>query len=74
MPEENQIGPVDVVRDSDGWWWHPGIPEFDEDIEACKAWLDGQGLKVVSWLSLLRRNRRQPWRCAGHQAQRVGRA
>jgi len=49
MPEEKLIGPVDVVRDEDGYWYHPGIPEFDEDHEAYKAWLDRQNLKVVGW-------------------------
>lgn len=49
MPEEKLIGPVEVVRDEDGYWYHPGIPEFEEDHEAYIAWLDGQGLKVIGW-------------------------
>ena len=49
MPEEKQIGPVKVARDADGWWDHPDLPDFDEDIEAFKAWLDAQGLKVLGW-------------------------
>ncbi|WP_323158272.1 hypothetical protein [Pseudomonas viridiflava] len=49
MPEEKLIGPVEVTRDEDGYWDHPGIPDFDEDHAAYKAWLDGQQLKVVGW-------------------------
>lgn len=49
MPEEKLIGPVDVVRDEDGYWDHPNIPDFDEDAEAWKSWLDAQGLKVIGW-------------------------
>ncbi|MEE5149051.1 hypothetical protein V2J91_23435 [Pseudomonas alliivorans] len=49
MPEENLIGPVEVTRDEDGYWYHPGIPDFDEDHAAYKTWLDGQQLKVVGW-------------------------
>jgi hypothetical protein len=47
MPEEKLIGPVEVVRDEDGYWYHPDIPDFDEDAEAWKAWLEAQGLKVT---------------------------
>ncbi|MNP66760.1 hypothetical protein D3C76_1625040 [compost metagenome] len=49
MGEEKLIGPVEVVRDADGYWYHPDIPEFDEDAEAWKAWLEAQGLKVIGW-------------------------
>jgi hypothetical protein len=49
MPEEKLIGPVDVVRDEDGYWDHPNIPDFDEDAEAWKSWLDALGLKVTGW-------------------------
>lgn len=49
MPEEKLIGPIEVVRDEHGYWYHPGIPEFDEDVEAYKSWTDSQGLKVVGW-------------------------
>ncbi len=38
------IGPMLVERDADGWWSHPGIPDFNEDIEAHKAWMAAQGL------------------------------
>jgi len=41
------IGPMPVERDADGWWTHPGIPDFDEDHEAYKAWLAAQGLEVT---------------------------
>jgi hypothetical protein len=43
MPEEKLIDPVEVVRDSDGYWYHPGIPDFDEEHETYKVWLDTQG-------------------------------
>ena len=49
MPEGKLIGPVEVTRDEYGYWYHPGIPDFDEDHAAYKAWLDGQQLKVVGW-------------------------
>ena len=47
MPEEKLIGPVDVVRDEDGYWYHPNIPDFDEDADAWRSWLEAQGLKVT---------------------------
>ncbi len=34
------------ARDDDGWWCHPGIPDFDEDHQAYKAWLLAQGLET----------------------------
>ncbi len=34
MPEEKLIGPVEVVRDEHGYWYHLDIPGFDEDAEA----------------------------------------
>ncbi|MCO8161024.1 hypothetical protein NJC38_02520 [Pseudomonas sp. 21LCFQ010] len=50
MPEEMKfIGPIEVARDQDGWWYHPDIPDFDEDHDAWKAWLAAQQLKVVGW-------------------------
>ena len=34
-----------VVRDKDGWWSHPDIPEFDEGDEAkYRQWVSDQGL------------------------------
>ena len=54
MPEEKLIGPVEVVRDEDGYWYRPNIPDFDEDAEAWKAWLDAQGLRssVGIWIPI----------------------
>lgn len=49
MPEEKLIGPIEVARDNDGWWCHPSIPNFDEDIDAYQAWLKQQKLKVIGW-------------------------
>lgn len=40
MPEEKLIGPIEAGRDESGYWYHPDIPEFDEGIDAYKAWLD----------------------------------
>jgi hypothetical protein len=47
------FGPVEVKRDEDGWWWHPGIPEFDggEDPASYRAWVAEQGLEVKGWHS-----------------------
>lgn len=50
MPEEIKlIQGVPVERDEDGWWSHPGEPEFDEDLSAFKAWLVQQGLELTQW-------------------------
>ena len=50
MPEEIKlIQPVTVERDQDGYWDHPELPDFDEDIEAFKAWLVAQGLELKQW-------------------------
>lgn len=40
------IEALPVVRDELGFWTHPGIPDFDEDGKAYKAWLIAQGLKT----------------------------
>jgi hypothetical protein len=40
------IQPAPVERDAEGWWSHPGIPDFDEDHAAYKAWLEAQGLDI----------------------------
>ena len=46
------IDPVPVVRDAEGWWSHPGIPDFDEGQEAeYAAWIKKQGL-VTAYKSL----------------------
>ena len=42
------IQPMPVQRDETGCWWHPGMPEFDEDHRAeYRAWLDAQGLETT---------------------------
>lgn len=41
------IQPLPVERDRDGWWSHPGIPDFSEDVKAFNAWLEEQGLEVT---------------------------
>jgi hypothetical protein len=40
------IQPVEVKRDENGYWSHPGIPDFDEDYAAYKAWLTDQRLEI----------------------------
>ncbi|UGQ44936.1 hypothetical protein [Massilia endophytica] len=38
---------VPVQRDKEGCWTNPGVPNFDEDHEAYKAWLEAQGLETT---------------------------
>lgn len=45
-PLLNLIQPMTVQRDSEGWWCHPGLPEFDEDHQAYNAWMIAQGLET----------------------------
>jgi hypothetical protein len=40
------IQPAPVERDVDGWWSHPGIPDFGEDANAYRSWIDAQGLDI----------------------------
>lgn len=49
MPEEIKlIGPAEVIRDENGMFRHPDMPDFDEgDGDKCKAWIAEQGLEVV---------------------------
>jgi len=46
-----RFGPVEVVRDDDGYWFHPGIPDFggDEDPAPYSAWMAKQGLERKGW-------------------------
>nr|WP_314540090.1 hypothetical protein [uncultured Massilia sp.] len=44
--ETTLIQPMPVQRDELGHWSHPGIPDFDEDHAAYKAWLQAQGLEI----------------------------
>ena len=45
------FGPLEVVRDDDGYWFHPGIPDFggDEDPAPYIAWMAKQGLERKGW-------------------------
>ena len=45
---DKTFGPVEVKRDKDGWWCHPGIPDFGgtEDPGPFKAWAAEQGLEL----------------------------
>ena len=49
MPEEIKlIQPVPVVRDENGMFQHPDLPDFDEgDGDKSKAWTAAQGLEVA---------------------------
>ncbi|MCO8166894.1 hypothetical protein NJC40_03755 [Pseudomonas sp. 21LCFQ02] len=49
MPQEMKlIQPAPVVRDENGMFQHPDLPDFDEgDGERCKAWIAEQGLEVT---------------------------
>ena len=40
------IGPVPVDRDENGWWSHPAIPNFDEDVDSYLAWVKAVGLEM----------------------------
>jgi hypothetical protein len=54
------IQPLPVVRDSDGFWFHVGVPNFDEDEdEQYNAWLKSQGL-VTSYMMLEGENDTHP--------------
>ena len=48
MPEEIKlIQPAPVVRDENGFFQHPDLPDFDEgDGEKSKAWIAEQRLQV----------------------------
>jgi hypothetical protein len=39
------IQPTEVARDENGWWSHPGIPDFEEDQAAFNVWMVDQGLE-----------------------------
>jgi hypothetical protein len=42
------IEPVPVIRDENGFFHHPGLPDFDEgDGDKCKAWIAEQELEVA---------------------------
>lgn len=41
------IRPVKVERNENGWWSHPGIPNFDEDFRSYDAWLKAVGIEVT---------------------------
>ncbi|PRA69328.1 MULTISPECIES: hypothetical protein [Pseudomonas] len=49
MPEEVKlIQRSPVVRDENGMFQHPDLPDFDEgDGDKCKAWIAEQGLQVT---------------------------
>lgn len=54
MSEEIKlIQPVAVVRDKNGWWYHPDIPHFGggEDPAPYIAWTKMQGLELKGWHS-----------------------
>jgi hypothetical protein len=47
-PVSALIEAVPVVRDANGEWWHPGMPEFEEGQYAeSTRWIAAQGLATV---------------------------
>ncbi|MBI6740389.1 MULTISPECIES: hypothetical protein [Pseudomonas syringae group] len=49
MLEKSLIGPVEVKRDEDGYWYHPGVPDFDESVAAYKEWVSAQRIEITGW-------------------------
>lgn len=50
MPEKKivLIQPAPVIRDENGFFQHPDMPDFDEgDGDKCKTWIAEQGLEVA---------------------------
>lgn len=46
-PAVRLIEPAQVIRDENGMFQHPELPNFDEgDGEKCKQWIAEQGLQV----------------------------
>lgn len=39
------IQPMPAKRDDDGWYWHPDLPDFEEDHLAYASWMLAQGLE-----------------------------
>lgn len=35
-----------VMRDENGWWSHPDMPDFDEDVEKWRSWLLDQHIET----------------------------
>ena len=47
--EQQLIQPAPVERDVNGYWSHPGVPEFDEgSVSEAAAWTTAQGLELTS--------------------------
>lgn len=44
ISQQELIQPVAVERDADGYWTHPGLPNFGEDYSASREWMGAQGL------------------------------
>lgn len=49
MQESQLIQAVDVVRDKDGYWCHPAVPE-DGDGAALRAWFEAHQLEVLAFV------------------------
>lgn len=49
MLEKSLIGPVEVKRDEEGYWYHPGVPDFDESVAAYKEWVSAQRIEITGW-------------------------
>lgn len=47
-PAVSLIEPAKVIRDENGMFQHPNMPDFDEgDGEKCKQWIAEQGMAVA---------------------------
>lgn len=51
LDRQHLIKAAFVRRDENGWWHHPGIPDFGgtEDPAPFKAWVAEQGLELKTW-------------------------
>jgi len=51
LDRQQLIQPAFILRDENGWWHHPGIPDFGatEDPAPYKAWAAEQGLELKTW-------------------------
>jgi len=49
---QRPIRPKPVKRDENGCWWHPDLPEFDEDeIDKFNEWKERHGLQTT-WVEM----------------------
>lgn len=45
--QHQEVVPMQVERDKNGYWWHPAVPEFGEgDAEKSRAWIKDNNLET----------------------------